>query len=527
MAPLIHLCRKDYSFAKHVLLGSWVVFLVAALMPRFITGALVNAAAPILGLVFAAPLFLVFAATLRILRADSFTGGNAFIGTRPVTMTMLWFSKLVAIAAFVLCPYLLAQVIGVWALRVHLTPADWVLFLAEKKLLFGLPAAIALIVGTHTRNFVWTTLLTLAFAVLMIWLAAAIFGRPGGFNFLPEARQLKASQWLVAQVLISTAAILLAWLWMARRRMAWSIGAGGLALAVIAGVSMQWQGNFVKQLARSELDATIVAGGLRIAWLGEPRISSSSRNNVPFTTVIREAKVEGVADGWLANPSGVRSKARFRDGGMIAGEAINSGSYGDFSRALLPSLGIEFPLDHPRRSDSGRGATWFEAATSLLRDRTDTTSTISGECEITLDQPVVLANLPAVSGTSASHGRFRYRIEQVEASGGGISLKLAVYGVDLASRGDWRNKQDDIEILLINRKTGEHTTIGRMSGSSSAGFGWMTLQRDLRIDDWPDRQTTDPQAFLKDARLYLIGSRHGGTVRIPFEIPEIRLEETR
>jgi hypothetical protein len=83
--------------------------------------------------------------------------------------------------------------------------------------------------------------------------------------------------------------------------------------------------------------------------------------------------------------------------------------------------------------------------------------------------------------------------------------------------------EDDIEILLINRKTGEHTTIGRMSGSSSAGPGWMTLRRDLRIDDWPDRQTSDPQTFLKDARLYLIGHRYGGTVRVPFEIPEIEL----
>jgi len=527
MATLIHLCRKDYSFAKHVLLGSWAMFLVAALMPAFITGALVDAAAPILGLVFAAPLFLVFAATLRILRADSFTGGNAFIGTRPVTMTLLGLSKLIAIAVFVLWPYLLAQVIGVLALRVHLTPADWVLFLAEKKLLFGLPAAIALIVGTHTRNFVWTTMLTIAFAALMIWLAATIFGRPGGFNFITEARHLKASQWLVAQVLISSAAILLAWLWMAQRRMSWSIGAGLLALAVVAGVSTQWKVNFVSLLARSEVDANIVASDLRIAWLGEPRISGSSRNNVPFTTVIRDVKVDGVPDGWMASPSDVRSTARFPDGGIIAGEATNSRYYGDSSRALLPSLGVELPLKHSIRSGDGRGLTWFETATSLLRDHIDPTATISGECMIELAQPVILANLPAQSGTSASHGRFRYRIEQVEASGGGISLKLAVYGVDLASRGDWRNRQDDIEILLINRKTGEHTTIGRMSGSSSGGPGWLTMRRDLRIDDWPDRQTSDPQTFLKDARLYLIGRRHGGTVRVPFEIPDIELEPGR
>ena len=104
MSTLIHLCLKDHSFAKHALWGAWAVFLVAALMPTFITGALDAAAVPILGLVFVASLFQVFAATLKILRADSFTDGNAFIGTRPMTMTMLWLSKLIAIAAFVMLP---------------------------------------------------------------------------------------------------------------------------------------------------------------------------------------------------------------------------------------------------------------------------------------------------------------------------------------------------------------------------------------------------------------------------------------
>ena len=527
MATLIHLCRKDYSFAKHVLLGSWVVFLVAALMPRFMTGALAEAAGAILGPLLAVQYFQVFASVLKILRADSFSGGNAFIGTRPVTMTMLWLSKLLAIAAFVLLPYLLAQVIGVWALRVQLTPADWVLFLAEKKLFFGLPAAIALIVGTHTRHFVWTTLLTIAFGALMLWLFITIFGRPGELKFITEGRHLKASQWLVAQVLVSTAAILLAWLWMVQRRVAWSFPAGLLALTVIAVASTRWKVNFVNQLARSAVDANITASDLRIAWLGEPRISSSSRNSVPFTTVIRETKVEGVPVGWLANPSGVRSKARFRDGGIIVGETVNARAYGDYSRALLPSLGLQLPVNDSGYHHHDRWKIWFEAATLLLGDRPDKTCTISGESMVELVQPVVLAKLPAESGASASHGRFRYRINQVEATGRGISVKLAIYGIDLASRGDWMNKQDDIEILLINPKTGEHTTIGDMSGNSTFGPGWLTMRRNLRINDWPDKRTTDSQVFLKDARLYLIGSRHGGTVRLPFEMSDIELISER
>ncbi len=527
MATLIHLCRKDFSFAKHALWGAWAVFLLAALMPAFITGALVDAAAPILGLLYIVPLFLIFSTTLRILRADPLTGGNAFISTRPVTMTMLWFSKLVTIAAFLLLPWLLAQVIGVWVLRVHLTPADWVLFLVEKSLLFGLPASIALIVGTHTRHFVWGTMLFIAFNALLLWLAVTLFNRPGGLNFIAEARHLKVSQWLVAQSLIPIAAILLAWLWMTLRRMSWSIGAGGIALAGIAIVSTQWQVNFVKPLAISEADAPPAMNDLRIAWLGDSRISSSSRNRVSLTSVTREAKVEGVPNGWLANPSGVRANARFRDGSMIAGEATHSRHMGDASRALLPSLDVNLQSRHPDLSVLGRWPTWFETPTSLLRDRADLTCTISGECMVELDQPVVLANLPAQSGTSTSSGRFRYRIEQVAASGSEISVKFTVSGVDLTSRADPMNKHDEIEILLINPKTSEHTALGPGSSSSQIVPGWMTMTYTLRIDDWPDKQISDPQTFLKDARLYLIGRRHGRTIRVPFEMRDIELKPDR
>jgi len=35
----------------------------------------------------------------------------------------------------------------------------------------------------------------------------------------------------------------------------------------------------------------------------------------------------------------------------------------------------------------------------------------------------------------------------------------------------------------------------------------------------------DIARFLKDARLYIIGTRYGGNISLPYEIPEILLEE--
>ena len=53
------------------------------------------------------------------------------------------------------------------------------------------------------------------------------------------------------------------------------------------------------------------------------------------------------------------------------------------------------------------------------------------------------------------------------------------------------------------------------------------MSRSLSIDDWPDKKTSDPQTFLKDARLYLIGGRYGGTVRVPFEMKDVDLAAGR
>ncbi|MCB1132619.1 MAG: ABC-2 transporter permease, partial [Verrucomicrobiae bacterium] len=184
MATLIHLCRKDFAFARNGLFGAWAVFLAAALVPLVITGALVEAAAPILGLLLAVQYFQIFAATLKILRADSYSGGDAFIGTRPVTRNTLWLSKVLSITAFVLVPWLLVKAFGVIALRLQLTPGDWLLYIIETTLVFGIPASIAWIVGTHTRGFIGSTVLTMVLAALVLWLAVAIFNRPGGFQFV-------------------------------------------------------------------------------------------------------------------------------------------------------------------------------------------------------------------------------------------------------------------------------------------------------------------------------------------------------
>lgn len=521
MTTLIHLCRKDFSFAKYDLIGAWAVFLVAAMLPRFLTSALAEAAAAVLGLLLIVQYFQIFAASLKILRADSFHGGNAFIGTRPVTKTLLWFSKIASIATFVLVPWLLAKMIGILTLGVHLSTSDWVIFVCEEMLVFGTIAALALVVGTHTRNFVRTSLLTIALVAGVLWLAASIFNRSGGLHFITEARHLKASQWLVAQTLITASGLALSWLWIARRSMRASTAAGVLGFAAIALIAKSWDINYVERLAAA---GTTTAP--RLSWTGEPRISESGRNNVRFTTVVRGVELEDVPDGWTGFPSGVISEAHFADGTKLIGHATNSRTYGDATRALLPTMDI--PINPDLAVPMQGLSTWFECEQSRVREMAGAPCTIRGAAMVELHEPIVLANLPAISGASAASGRLHCRIERLEANPEGvILLDISFAGASLRTHGDWGNLHDEIELLIVNPRTGNHTSIGHQSGTTSSTFGWSFLQRRLPIKGSAVDDTVDYRGFLKDARVYLIGRRYRGTVRVPFEMPEVRLERER
>jgi hypothetical protein len=522
MAALIHLCRKDYSFAKHALWGAWAVFLVAALMPRLVSGALAEAAAPILGLLLAVQHFQIFASVLKILRADSYSGGHAFIGTRPVTKTTLWLSKLISIATFVLVPWLVAKAIAVIAAGVHPSSSDWAMLVCEEILWFGTVASVGLVVGTHTRQFAWTVLLTIALCACVLWLAVSVFNRPGGLNFITEARHLKASQWLVAQALITLSGLALSWLWITRRNPVISIATGGLLAALVFLGSKHWNINFIERLAAPQTTAKP-----RISWVGDPMVSKTSRNNMAFATVSSAIRVEGTPEGCIAFPAGVRSFACYADGTTHSGHTANSTTHGDATRALFPSLGEPPLTDNAWPMDPNR-FTIFQGYMALARKKAGMPCTLRGEALVELHEPVVLANLPARSGESATSGRFRYHVERVAPTGPDqVAVDISVTGIRLSSRDDLLNEQSEIEMLLVNSRIGHHTPIGYLSGGSYAVPGWFSLRRVFPIDGRSVDDKIDPVDFLKDARLYLIGRRYRGTVRVPFEIPDVDLNSGR
>jgi hypothetical protein len=77
----------------------------------------------------------------------------------------------------------------------------------------------------------------------------------------------------------------------------------------------------------------------------------------------------------------------------------------------------------------------------------------------------------------------------------------------------------------VNPATGEFTTT-ESGGSSRAGNEWCTLHQTFSINEEPGlAKRPNAKEFLIGARLYILGTRYGGNIVLPYEIPEITLEE--
>lgn len=521
MAPLIHLCRKDFASAKHTILGAWMVFLGFALVPAFVTdraehGWLFHLGAELV------PWFLVFFLTLMILRVDSFTGSSSFIGTRPVSKTKMWFSKMVSIFVFVLVPCLFAQFIGVLLLGVKPGPSDWAIWCVQNVLGFGVPATIAWIVGTTTRSMILSTGFTMALILGICLLFVSLGNDVNEFRFLAEAKHLEASRSFVACMLILIAGPLLAGCWIIGRRVWWSVATYIGTAAVITIASTRWNFNFVERLEKAGLNETPTSDDLRISTRGRPLVTDSRRDNGRMTTVSLEASVDGVPNAWIAYPAGIKATARFRDGSIIRSVCLNQATHGESFLSKLRSIGIRIDEDLPGAEPFQ--TKWFETESWRLAEFPDRNCTITGESWMEFYQPCILLVLSAKSGAVAVQGKIRCQVEEVRIWNEVISMDLTLTQLNLSCLGDLANRQQGIVLLLINQKTGQRTDI-RMEGAMGSRTMKTRLTPDFRIQaSRSDGETKDPRAFLKDAKLYLIGARYGGTGRVSFEIPEIRLE---
>jgi len=529
MNTLLHLCKKDFAYAKPWLIGTWLALLVGALLPWLSPAG--EAALPFMLIGKFAPALLIFLTTAKLVQGDPLVGSNSFMGTRPVMRTRLLGGKLLMIALFLILPALILAVLHAACMRLHLSGTDYLLLLIEKTLVFMIAAAWALVVSVFTRSVGAMALVSIAVGVLGVWLVSSLDSRPMPYKSTLEVSHLQASQWLVAQTFLIVAAIAIAMSW-ALRRQAWITAAVVVVSAgFLASIHKAWRWNFVDGLSKEGALEEIVSDNPNLTWLDEPRlVSNRSRESIPYSQLTRPGRVTGLKDGWVGKLVRFQSAAQFADGTVWTSEGGSEfHPFDDHTPEILPQLGIEVPENHPLRNyQKCQAWTMFECEKRRLEKLPNRRAAVRGTGTFQLYQPCILGDMPATSGASAVNGRFRYRLDSVSAFEKEISYKICIRGVALNSRGDRNRGFEDLELLLANPTTGKFTNTRGSGGSSRVGGDWINIHRSVSLDQGAGTTSHDDTvAFLKDARLYIIGTRYGGTITLPFEIPEMLLEEKR
>ena len=528
MSPLIHLCKKDFTYAKPWLIGTWLALLAGALLPWLSPAG--DNALPFMLIGTFAPALLIFLTTAKLVQGDPLVGSNSFMGSRPVTRTRLFGGKLLMIALFLILPALILAVLAAACMRLQLSATDYLLLSIEKTLFFTIAAAWALVVSVFTRRGGAMALVSIAVGLLGAWLVSFIHSRPTPYRLPLEVSHLQASQWLVAQALLILAAIAIAMSWVLRRQVGITVAVLVVSAGFLASIHKVWQWNFVDGLSKQADLAEIVSGKTALTWLDQPRlVSNRSRESIPYSQLTWPAHVAGLKEGWVGKLVKFQSAARFADGTVWTSEGGSEfHPFDHLTPKLLPQLGIAVPEDHPLRSyETFQAWTLFECEKRRLEKLPNRRASVRGIGTFQLYQPCILSDMPATSGASAVNGRFRYRLDSISAFENQISYKISIYGVALNSRGDSNRGFEDLECLLANPKTGKFTDTCGSGGSGRSG-DWITIRKSVSLDQ--QQGTTsheETEAFLKDARLYILGPRYGGNITLPYDIPEMLLEEKR
>ncbi|MEO8614690.1 MAG: hypothetical protein ABI600_06080 [Luteolibacter sp.] len=526
MKTLIHLCKKDFTFAKPWILGTWFALAISNLLPWIrLQG---EASLPFMMLRLLAPAVMVFLASTRIIHCDRFVGTSGFMGTRPVRATTLLRNKLILIVLVLVLPAVAFAMLNAACLRVRLSPLDCLLLFTENWLYFSLIAGAAVAYSVISRNVSIMVIFIIATPSLFLMLLA-MFNLNWPFGKSLEAQHLSASFQLVAQAFLSVAAIAIAISWVAKRRI-WLTATGfllGAAFLVAPGLFWKW--NFVDEMSKQAATEEIVSGKAALAWLDKPSLSSNqSRESIPYSQVKHFGRVTGLKDGWVGKLVKFQSEARFSDGTIWTS---TGGSefypFGQLAPEILLQLGIQVPEDHPMRVyQSFQAWTLFECEKHRLEKHSNRRASIRGTGIFQLSQPCILADMPATAGASVVNGRFDYHLDSVSTFTREISYQISIRGVALASRGDNRRGDDMVEVLFANPMTGKFTNTRGSGGSSSAGGDWISIHGSVSLDQQQGNPSEkETEAFLKDARLYIIGTRYGGNITLPYEIPEMLMEE--
>ena len=525
MSTLIHLCKKDFAYAKPWVLGAWFVLAADAAMVAFMPGLVIGTDMmfPIIGLFRLLPWFMIFSTTARIIHVDPFVGTNRYMGTRPVSAATLFAGKLVFIAAFLIAPAVLFTLgrIIVTGLRPH--PLDYLLVVLETGLLTSLIAAWAVMAAVVTRRTHSMAAIAIVGGLVVFWFVGKMDVRYSPFVAPLVDLHLATSGWLVTQLALLLFLLGASLSRALKSRISLTVAVVLLGFASIAAIAKRWTWNFADELSKEAEIAEIIADAPALGMLGEPTFSSNgNRRDTNYSAVKQPCRVTGLKDGWTGNLVKIRSEARFASGEIWQNESATPSWTPQFSGDLA-GLAVA-RINGTTKPQRFFPNTLFEIETRKLDGVVDRKVSIQGKGTFQLMQPVTLAVLPARVGAASVSRRFRYRIDRIETTERQIGIVVSITSTGLRSRGDVTLVKP-MELLLVNADTKESLASSGGGGESRLGSEWRVIQRSLDLEPPLGHAIQNLPEFIEGAQLHILGVKYGGNIDLPYAIPEMTLEE--
>lgn len=542
----LHFLRKDLKFARFWILSTWLIAAMALLFPLVPVEKRPDFALWLLAFRFGSWI-LLFHTVAHVVLVDAPARDTAFFRTLPISPGQWLRSKLLC-ALTVILPMSLIQISLILILGLRPGASGFFLLFAEDFLSHAVVASLALGLAARKSNH------ARFYASVMIWVAVAIFGvflystihdqlrNDRKVDWSYSVQYLKMSRAIVAQA-VAFAGLLIGMIVFTRSRRRYLLDIV-LVMTVVISISAGffWPVNFVESLAAPEATAP------RDEWPDQDAIEfefverkrgpseksmfstgDSGYNGTTYRRIEASSRLSGLPAGWFAFPNGYESDLTLSDGKTIHSGSIANGSLGE--EMILPSLGIPSPYNFRSEGDTS-GVFIAEFRLEDAQHAKDGAK-ISGEVNIPLKRPVILATLPLKAGASAVVGDKRFRVVSVEQTGEEFNYTVVAEHPLIASRGGYYSSPyRRIQFIVINPERKEYLDYGGgASGSTSSGFYgvqyWResgTIWKNWRAEDKGD---PDTKGWLEGARLFIISEESGGILTEKFDFKEVSLRDGR
>jgi hypothetical protein len=537
MNLLLHHLRKDFSYIRWWMIGTWIIAGCTLLWPLIPWDSRANFI-DLASLVSFAKYLMVWVTTWRLIQLDSPNRDRAFFQTRPTSLTAVLRSKLLIIVTLIV-PVALVECLFAAFLGLHPGVLNQILIFSETLLSLLCISFLILAVATLKAS------ASVRQRRIMGGIAILLFGYFAYRCFYPlldlefglSNRNLSASRFLAAQI-IWTSGVLIGLVFFksshnpqAHRTV--------LEVTILTAIAawLFWPVDFVSRLTPGTPQAAVAERPTRDSFKVEFTVADKAGpnelyfdrsphgiNSRPSLRINARYRLSGLQDDWWPSlGNGYSSELSFKPNQPVLSHrelATNK----LFAKTIFRKIGI-------KRKSANESSHIFTLSRVDMAGKEDakTISSLRGSVEFSLVRPVVLARQGLVQGRNFPMSGQSITITKVKTSPERIDYSLEVTGTNPRLRGGYAAiKLDPIQFLVINRKHNEYlepgSTATRSEFLGSYQFSTFEMSCVSRSLSEEDRQVGGIASdWLVDAELLIIGSEHGGTFSQSFEFTDIDL----